>query len=110
LFYKIIFAMTVLLFISSCSSVVSKKIGKKSFTLTESGNDSPFSLTTNSLKNKAWQVCPKGFDVITKNAYKKGQLGKHQEQCITESCDFVLEWKIICSIKPKESFSIFGSN
>lgn len=94
----------------SCSSVESKKIAEKSYLLTQYSTEPPISLDTMSLKDKAWEVCPIGFDVITKNAYKKGELGLHHDQCVMENCDFALQWKVVCTIKPKESFSIFGPN
>jgi len=97
------------LMVVSCSSVQSKKIDKKTFVLTQISNEAPNSLSTGKLQSKAWEVCPIGFDVLTKNGYKKGSLGRTHSECVSgKACDFVIEWKVVCAIKPEEEFSIFG--
>jgi len=107
--YKLIAVALVAIVAVSCTSVQSKKLDKKTFILTQDSNEAPMSLSTRNLQNKAWEVCPIGFDVLTKNAYKKGSLGREHLQCVSgKHCDFVIEWKVVCTIKPKEEYSIFG--
>jgi len=111
LFFKIIGIGLTGLVMASCTQIQTTKVAEKTFVLTQPSNEPPLSLSTNRLEDKAWEVCPTGFDVLTKNGYKKGQLGLDHAQCVSGmDCDFTLEWKIKCSIRPREEYSIFGSH
>ncbi len=107
--FKVTFIIVGLLFISGCSSVQSKKITDDSFVLTQYFAQPPTNLDSRALNSKAWKVCPTGFNVLTKNAFKADEFASHHGQCVAnKACDFVLEWQLVCTIRAREKFSIFG--
>lgn len=105
----VIFSFTVLSSVS-CSSVDTKKVDETHYNLVAYYNDVPRSLTSMALTSKAEDVCPDGYDVLSKSAAKSGTFGNSQEQCAGyKNCDYTLQWRIVCVDKPKLPFSIFGS-
>jgi hypothetical protein len=102
-------AVTVLL--SGCSQIQTKKIDDTHFILTHSYNEPPRDLASRALASKASELCPSGYDVLSKNAAKKAEFGYSDDQCVAyKHCDYVLEWRISCADKPKDDFSIFGKH
>lgn len=109
---NLVFAVVaVTVFLSGCSQIQTKKIDNTHFVLTHSYNEPPRDLSSSALASKAKELCPSGYDVVSKNAAKKAEFGNDDDQCAAyKHCDYVLEWRISCADKPKEDFSIFGKH
>ncbi|MBD3612289.1 MAG: hypothetical protein HUJ13_07760 [Hydrogenovibrio crunogenus] len=95
--------------LAGCSGVQTKEVGKDVYYLTNFYNEPPRSFSSWSMESQADSLCPMGYDVLSKNAGKSGEFGYNDFACAAgQSCDYVLEWRIRCSDKPKQETSIFG--
>ena len=96
-------------FLSRCSGVQTKEMGENVYYLTNFYNEPPTSFSSWSIESRADEVCPTGYDVLSKNAGKSGEFGYNDFACAAgQACDYVMEWRIRCSDKPKQETSIFG--
>lgn len=94
---------------SACSSVQTQKVDDTHFNLTDTYNEPPRDLYSRSIVSKAEDLCPNGYDVLSKNAAKPAEFGYNDDQCSAyKACDYTLEWRIVCVDRPKEPFSLFG--
>ncbi len=106
----LIIPLFLLSLLTACSSVSVEKISKKSFKLTQNYNEPPNSLSSSAMEKKAWEVCPEGYFPDTKQAFKTAEFGNNYAECVDKAnCDYVLEWQVTCSKRPKEKSSIFGN-
>lgn len=102
--------MPLLFLLGSCSSVETKKVDETHFELVTFYNEPPRALSSSALISEAGEVCPEGYEVLSKTAGKSGDFGVDDAQCTGyKSCDYVLQWRIVCVDKPQEAFSIFGN-
>lgn len=103
LFLIVIFGML------GCSSVETRQLDKKEFVLTDFYDEPPRKLESRSILAKADEVCPEGFDVLSKQASKSAEFGYDDASCLgSKNCRFELEWRIHCVKKNKPEASIFG--
>ncbi|BBP43484.1 hypothetical protein [Thiosulfativibrio zosterae] len=105
--------LAVLFLFTGCSSVQTQALqaedGEQRFLLQDFYHEPPQALESRSLASAAEDACPKGYDILLKQASKHAQFGQDHAQCASPGgCDFVLEWRIICAEKPEKKFSIFG--
>lgn len=93
-----------------CSSVQTHKVDESHFELLAFYNEPPRDLSSKAIASQADEVCPQGYDVLSKTAEKAGELGVDDNQCaVSKACDYALQWRIVCVERPKEPFSIFGN-
>lgn len=100
---------SIALLLVGCSTVETKELGKEQFSLTHFYAEPPRDLNSRKIAKMADQACPQGFDVLSKNAAKASEFGYDDATCTGASCDYVLEWRILCVEKTKQEESIFGS-
>ncbi len=95
--------------INGCSSVDTKKVDENHYNLVSYYNEPPRTLSSSALREESKQVCPNGYEVLSKSAGKTGTFGIDDAQCAAyKNCDYALQWRIVCVDKPEEAFSIFG--
>ncbi len=97
------------MFLTGCTTVQSQPLkAEKTFLLSTQVQDAPTDFDYLRLRNKADEVCPKGYDIEGQAFGARGELPKSQLQC-TGGCEVTLQWKIHCTPREKEPFSIFGN-
>lgn len=100
-----------LLTLSACSSVQSHAVGEETFYLTEYYNEPVTGFESWSLSRKAEELCPKGHHNILRKAGKPSEFAKQHFECLGDkNCEYALEWRIRCTERPEETFSIFGKS
>lgn len=63
------------------------------------------------LRDKADEVCPKGYEFLSQTQHKKGPLPTEGASCLAgDNCFYHLQWQIVCVDKPREPFSLFGKH
>lgn len=105
------FLVSLVFLLSACSQTQVKKVDDTHYVLTHSYTDTPGDLSSHALASRSDELCPSGYHVTSKNAAKSSEFGYSDAQCAaSKNCDYVLEWRIHCTEKPKEKFSIFGKH
>lgn len=95
---------------TACTSVQTEKNDETHYTLQAHYSDPPRNMDSYAMRKQSKEVCPQGYEILTKSAEKSGPLGRDDAQCATsEKCDYTLQWRIVCVDKPEQPFSIFGS-
>lgn len=105
--------VAVVLMLSACSTIETKQLSdekdKEVFKVIAFFNEPVKSLDSYQLHSASKDACPKGYDVLHRNASKAAELGLDHAQCVSPGgCEYALEWKIQCADKPEEGFSLFG--
>lgn len=101
--------IAVVTFFAGCSQPVEvKKVDDKIYSLKSHVPGDAGSFRNSSLSDKADELCPKGFDVISKNIYQTEEIATTNLDCAGGNCAYLMEWRLLCSHKPREPFSIFG--
>ncbi|MGC9386343.1 MAG: hypothetical protein ACP5D0_05320 [Hydrogenovibrio sp.] len=97
------------LVMSGCSSVESKPLAEDTYQIVRFYSEPPHDLDSISIENKASELCPLGYLVLSKNANKAGEFGYNGFSCAAnQNCDYVLEWRVRCEDRAMPEFSIFG--
>lgn len=97
--------------LSACSSVQTQKVDEETFYLTEYYNEPPVGFDSWSLRRQSKELCPKGYDSLLRKAGKPSEFAKQHFECVGgQDCTYALEWRIRCSDKPEEKFTIFGKS
>lgn len=108
---KSISLITLSFLMASCGqhhAVDVKKIDAKVYALTAITYGDATHFRNDKMLDQADQLCPKGFDVISKNIYQTSEISKNSLGCSGQNCVYQMEWRLVCSNKPREPFSIFG--
>ncbi len=109
--YKLALLMAAI-FLTGCSSVQVQKVSdnqQEKFVLVEHYAEPVKNFESRAIRSKARELCPTGFNILSRNASKAGELGLSHASCASVgSCDYALEWQIECSYKREIPFSIFG--
>lgn len=96
-------------FLTACSSVQTVQKDKETFFITDFYDEPPVTFSSNSIENEAEEVCPLGYNILSKNAGKASEFEYNDFTCAAgASCGYVLEWRIQCEEKPQQETSIFG--
>lgn len=98
--------------LSGCSTTHQvQKISDETFYLTEFYNEPVQGFDSWSLRREAKELCPKGYHYLLRKAGKAGELAKEHASCASgANCEYALEWRIQCTDRPEEKFSIFGKS
>lgn len=101
------------IFLSGCSSVqvqqISDKEQQEKYVLIDYYAEPVKNFESLSINSKANELCPKGFNILHRNASKEGELGVDHARCVYPGgCEYALEWHIQCADKPRDPFSLFG--
>lgn len=97
------------LFLTGCTAVQSQPLkAERTFLLSTQVQDAPTDFDYRRLRTKAEAVCPEGYDIQGQAFGARGELPKSPLQC-AGGCEVTLQWKIHCTSREKEPFSIFGN-
>lgn len=95
--------------LGGCSSVETKPLDTNTYALIDYYEEPPRDLSSAELMEKADEVCPQGFDILSKSATKTAEFGKTDVSCVgSKDCRYQLEWRVFCTKKNKPDSSIFG--
>ncbi|MEA3404203.1 MAG: hypothetical protein U9R28_00500 [Pseudomonadota bacterium] len=98
--------------LSGCSTTHQvQKINDETFYLTEFFNEPVQSFDSWSLRRQAKELCPKGHHSLLRKAGKASEMAKEHASCASGAdCEYALEWRIQCTDRPEEKFTIFGKS
>jgi len=107
----VIFASAMLV-LSGCSTTHQvQKMDDDTFYLTEFYHEPIQGFDSYSLRKEAKQLCPKGYHYLLRKAGKSSEMAKEHASCASgANCEYVLKWRIQCTDRPQEKFSIFGKS
>jgi len=103
------FSLLLGVFLTGCTAVQTQPLStEKTFLLTTQVVDAPTDFDLYRMEKKAEAVCAEGYEIQSQSFGAQAELPASQLACV-KGCGMVLQWKIHCSPRKTEPFSIFGN-